>query len=581
MLNPPRLVVGIFVSRGTSTSPWTAVSSAVAAQGPTNLTAIGKGLIEAICDAQNGTNRSTNDVQLILMTDGLQNVSPMLQVDPTSHVVSLDFSSSPITACRTTGAVPLYSKHITTQTVALGTPSTVDSQLLNYISLQTAANTNMAWTPADIATGFTDTLMDALKGNTLDLNLRAEATLDPTAKTSGPMPLLLDGSVLRTTFVLGWQNQREALDLQITSPSGTTVTPTVRQDDAYWTVQSIDIPASGAAGNWSVQVVRRSFNADAVVTTNQGGTPYFLSAYSVEGKLGYRLIFSSGTPGTGDAIGLRAEVSYEGKPLTALGNGIKVQIQRPDAGLGTILFNSQVPADVLNNEPDPHDSTTPYQRKVAYLTANNNLISQITPQPLPTDYVMRDDGSGGDAVANDGTYTASFADTSKPGLYKFKVTMDWNNATTGVIHREETLQIQVQVNPDPSSSAVTVVQGSSPGQWIVNVTPKDKFGNYLGPGYANAFQVQVNGTPVTVSPTDGVQTGAYGITLNGIASGTNPVVSINVGGKQIRNAPLNKLQCPEGKKCCDPFKFPATMLLFAGVFAVGLFSLPNGRKRRG
>ena len=39
----------------------------------------------------------------------------------------------------------------------------------------------MAWVPADAMTGFTDTLMDALKGSTLSLNTRAEGTLAPSA----------------------------------------------------------------------------------------------------------------------------------------------------------------------------------------------------------------------------------------------------------------------------------------------------------------------------------------------------------------------------------------------------------------
>jgi len=54
-----------------SSDPWTPVSSAVAAQGPTNLTAIGLGLVEAICDAE----KSTNDPQLILIdADALRRV---------------------------------------------------------------------------------------------------------------------------------------------------------------------------------------------------------------------------------------------------------------------------------------------------------------------------------------------------------------------------------------------------------------------------------------------------------------------------------------------------------------------------
>ena len=374
---------GIFISRGTTANPWTPVSSAVAAQGPTNLTAIGLGLIEAICDAQNQPIGNTNDQQLILMTDGEQNVPPLLQPDPPvgETPITLDFSAT--TACPAATAVPFYSKFIPIQTVALGTPGTVDTQLLNAISTQTAGNANMAWAPEYIATGFTDTLMNALKGNTLDLNTRVQGTLAATDTASAAIPVLLDGSIKRTTMVLGWENQNSGLDLQITSPGGTIVQPSASQYTPFWTVQSVDLPASGPAGNWSVKVVRRT-TPDAARGGQPVSAPYFLSIYSVEGRLGYKLTFSSLSPGTGSAIGLKVEVNYNGTPLTGLGNAIKVQIERPNNGLGTVLNNTSVPAGVLTTEPTPHDVTTPYQRKVAYLSGNSGLNGTVAPQPIPT-----------------------------------------------------------------------------------------------------------------------------------------------------------------------------------------------------
>jgi hypothetical protein len=538
---------GIFISRGTSASPWTLVSNAVAAQGPTNLTAIGLGLTEAICDAKQEPAGNTNDQQLILMTDGEQNVAPLLQPDPpvAGMATVLDFAAT--STCPAATAVPLSSKLTPIQTVALGTPGTVDTSLLNAISTQTAGNTNMAWTPTDIATGFTDTLMDALKGNTLDLNTRVEGTLAATASSSAAIPLLLDGSVRRTTMVLGWQNQSNGLDLQITSPSGTIITPAARQYTPFWTVQSIDLPASGPAGAWSVQVVR-SAKGDPVRGTQAVSAPYFLSIYSVEGKLGYKLKFTSLSPGTGNPIGLDAEVSYNGTPLTGLGNAIKVQIERPNAGLGTALYNSNVPASVLTSEPDPHDITTPYQRKVAYLTSNNGLIGTIAPQPIPTQYALVDDGKtsqDGDISANDGTYSALFADTTSPGLYKFHVTMEWDNPTTGKIHREETLQVQVAVTPDPTASIVSVTQGSIAGSWSMTVTPKDKYGNYLGPGFSPSFNVAVNGGGSVSGPlVDTLQTGSYVINLVGVPANTDPTVTITVGGTTILNCKL--MSCTSG-----------------------------------
>ena len=154
-----------------------------------------------------------------------------------------------------------------------------------------------------------------------------------------------------------------------------------------------------------------------------------------------------------------------------------------------------------------------------------------------------DDGNtstDGDVKLNDGTYSALFADTSKPGLYKFHVTMDWDNPTTGRIHREETLQTQVGVTPDPTASVVTVAQGTTAGNWSMVVTPIDKFGNYLGPGYAPTIQVGVAGGGSVSGPlADPLQTGSYGINLAGVLANTDPTITIVAGGVTIRDCKLS------------------------------------------
>jgi len=125
-------------------------------------------------------------------------------------------------------------------------------------------------------------------------------------------------------------------------------------------------------------------------------------------------------------------------------------------------------------------------------------------------------------------------------LYRFKVTMDWDVPTTGKIHRVETLERQVKVNADPNSSDVAVSPGANPGEWLINVTPIDRFGNYTGPGFADHFSVDVvGGGSVSGSPSDTKQTGAYVIKLVGVPTGTDPVVTIKVDGRVVANGKLS------------------------------------------
>ena len=143
---------------------------------------------------------------------------------------------------------------------------------------------------------------------------------------------------------------------------------------------------------------------------------------------------------------------------------------------------------------------------------------------------------------DDGIYTAKITDTSMPGLYKLTVTLDWDVPLTGKIHRVETLQREVKVNVDPGKSVVAVSKSADPGKWVVKVEPVDKFGNYMGPGFTNSFKVQVNGGgSVLGAPADLRQLGAYDITLVGVPTGVDPVVSISVDGHEIRNCKLTAL----------------------------------------
>jgi hypothetical protein len=583
-----------FVARGSGIANWDTLKTTQV----TNLTSdgstgMGPGIQVAIDGWFNHANANTDfdDAAIVLMTDGLQNIPPppVKKCAGTQNEALLNLGCGAASPTCTdpddagTHLSELFQCGIPMETLSLG--PTADSTLMDTIAQQTAGKSVTAVTTFGMETGLADSLVEILKGGTESLLFRAEDTLISGGGGAQLRSTLLDGSVERAIFVLGWQGIRTdgILDLEIYAPGCTPTTckpvpPVIRADGPTWTVQSVDIPKSGAVGNWSVRVVQRQLLSAVVVGNN--GVPYHLSGYSIEGRLSYRISVAGVGQGTGDSIGLEAQLSYDGKPLTGIGSAIKVHVERPDTGEGTYLHDTPVSNDVLNSEPDPNDTTTPFERKILYLAKNGNLKSVIQPKPLPTEYSMLDNGDAqnADHKANDGIYSAKLADTSRPGLYRFTVTMDWTNGTTGQIHRVETIERVVKVNPTPAGSEITVTKGTNPGEWLVGVTPRDSFGNYVGPGFTSDFQVQVSGGgSVTGAPLDAQQTGAYGVKLTGVPPGANPKVTISVGGKQIRSAPLSKLHCNPSKGCCRP-SLPAAIFLFAGVFALGFVWAPSRRK---
>jgi hypothetical protein len=512
---------------------------------PGGSTAMGKGLKKGILswEAENsavacvdGTAPAignSSDATVVLMTDGEQNVAPFIVDD--AGEMKLDFGS---------GNTRLRDRGIPILSIALRPPGDPTATLLDKVSTQTAGAPlpQGDFDAAGIAMAFAQGLVESLKGNTLSVLSQQKNSLPAQAMVSSQTPVFLDGSVRRAVFVLGWEGDRNvnALDLQIIKPGGppspTTgiipVAPVVRYDGKFWTVQAVDIPQTGPTGDWNVRVIRKG------QSITQDATPYHLSAYAYEERLSYRINFPPRQPGTGEPIVLNVEVGYDGKPLAGLGDALKVRIARPGEGFGTLMFNNKVSGDVLGTElPGAQgDSTTELQRKIEHLSKTTDLLKQVKPTPLPNVFTLRDSGSAadGDARAGDGVYSASFSDTTKPGLYRFNVALEWNDPRTGIIRRLENVERHVKVTPDASASVVEMAVDRTTGDYLVRVVPKDKFGNFYGPGLQHLIDVKANGRKASV-PADPQQTGEYVVRLSLIDPTQNPdsEVTVTVDGKVI------------------------------------------------
>ena len=142
---------------------------------------------------------------------------------------------------------------------------------------------------------------------------------------------------------------------------------------------------------------------------------------------------------------MRANVSYDGKPLAGLpADAIRVRIQRPGEGLGTILHDTQVADSSTGPTTTPAgDIQIPYDRKLAALGAG--LLNRVLPKDVAT-ISLQDQKNG--------VYSGTFADTSTPGTYGFEIVLDWDDARTGHVRREERLEHHVKVKPDAGRTEI-------------------------------------------------------------------------------------------------------------------------------
>lgn len=480
-----------------------------------NMTALGPGI-------NLGTSNWTtdmgvkNDPVMVIMTDGMQNQDP--EVTP-------DFKLSPNLM---DPAVALTSYGMPMHTIAFGTPATTEHELLDGIAQQTAGLSRISADDFGTSDDFADALVDALKGNTISLAHRERGTL---AGTVGPLvPVVVDQSVKRAVFSLEWRAPfTNALELQVfppgmtPSPTSLGATPTSRLDAAHSTVVGFDI-GPHPIGTWQIRVARRQTTADG----GRGNVPFNLSIHLVDSRLSYTTAFADIRQGTGDRMDVRAEIAYDGLPLTDLpANAVTVRIYRPGESIGNILHDTQVPDDVLNGPSGPTgpDPTTPYQRKVNHLTENGELVEQVMPVSAATISLTE---------TADGVYTGSFADTSEAGVYTFDVVLDWTTAQTGRVHRAERLQRDVPVKPNEESTQIQATDIGD-GVWQVRVTPRDRFGNYVGPGHGHFVTgtLQGPGTLASGEPADRNQTGDYVFTISDVPAGVTPDLTVKYDGVSV------------------------------------------------
>jgi hypothetical protein len=529
-------------SSGVSPHPWEAIKSAIDSRMAGGSTALGGGVANAFLKARqshrcevSGTVCTTDadcsgdtcqptDTTIVLMTDGIQNQAPEVQL--ISGDASLAIGADPVVALKTL-CTPILA-------VGIGDSQTVEAELLDKIMGQTAgphADTQARIIQASSTdTGFVDSMVQALKGNTMSTALQKEADAT-TAGTS--YTVNIDGTVKFAIFRLAWLSGAGA-SLQIKRPDGTVVEPRAVGGPGYF-IARVDLPDQGPPGAWTVNVLGRvDVNVAARTTTTM--SHYRLGAYLEESQVAFNLSMPGKIHPAGQPLVVNALVGVSGVPQNQITGNLAVQVERPKTALGTLLHNTKATGQppVL----DPDQLSSPYETKLETLLQDSNFVAQIGTRA----------GEGLTfTTPGNGKYSLSLSDTKTPGTYRFQVAIDLKTPM-GNIHREETIETRVEVLSAPSNTDVTVNFDRASGQYLAVMLPRDALGNFKGPGYDNQVGVKVDGKPFAATVNDALADGTYSIALPGIPENANPQVSISIAGAEVRNDTLQNLV--KGRKPC-------------------------------
>ncbi|MGZ5443130.1 MAG: vWA domain-containing protein [Thermoanaerobaculia bacterium] len=500
--DPP---ASFFVRRGDAIpGAWQAVLDNIDTLTPGSATSIGGGVNEAM---KQWRADPVNDLTLIVATDGMQNTPPLILPVGVGFLGLIPVSGLP---------EELRKRFIPIQTIGFGEPAAVDETLLRNVALETAGRSFIGVNAATVFDTFALTLVSILKGNTASLGLRQSGTLTAGAPNA-LHPVIVDRSVQRLVASVQWApGLNGALDLEVfppgVTPSQGAATPTSSERTAHAVIQSFDKPD---VGTWQVRVQGSKSEIDPNTSL-----PYTLNGFFLERHLDYQVTTEPLRLRTGEPIHLRAEVSYGGKPLTRLPAGaIRVRVQRPAEGLGSILRATKTPTKATTNRGDVQ---SPLQQKIDVVSRKK--MDRTRPRDGET-ITLVEQGRG--------VYTGTFERITTPGSYGFEVLLDWDDSRTGRVRRTDRLEQYVGVKPDPARTLVSMKRGAD-RTLSISVTPRDAFGNYLGPGHASLISAEVSGGGSLVAgpPIDRDLKGTYVFTMTDVTSKA-PRVVIKVDGVTV------------------------------------------------
>jgi hypothetical protein len=157
---------------------------------------------------------------------------------------------------------------------------------------------------------------------------------------------------------------------------------------------------------------------------------------------------------------------------------------------------------------------------------------------------LRDDGTNGDAVANDGIYTLRFTDTEHEGSYIFRFNAQGKTPDGDEFTRTDLLAEYARVEVDPGTTTTGSRTVQQDGRQIVKeyyAIPLDRFGRHLGPGYLDQVQFLQLGFGQWLSPVVDYNNGIYSRLLRYDATQGEPIISTVIQDKPIQ---ISKLPLP-------------------------------------
>lgn len=390
---------------------------------------------------------------VIVLTDGKENASPAMD-DPA--VVSA-----------------LAAAGIDGYVLGIGDSTQIDSDKLDSLS------DILNHYPASLATDLTNFevekfFLQAL-AETQGLEFSTDPGYDIVVGTSDERAVPVALGTQRASFIVVWNSTAVRLPFSLRDPEGNPVTPDTVHENELYRVATVRWPQPG---NWTLTV---SAEPDASTSTS-AIVRYSVMALEKNSTIASSFRVVRARHFTGEPMLLEANLAASGVYLR--GADVTVEATVPDVGFGHFLATRDVSPRTTYSPPEKDVKLSPLDRRLNLLAAQ-----KLRPATKKVVVALNDEGRNGDAVADDGRYSARFDDTASDGIYKFRfLVRDKLGPRELVMSREQTRSIVVSPKVSVKTSAVQVIKreyraATGSTHYRLSVVPKDSAGNRLGAGY--------------------------------------------------------------------------------------------------
>ena len=499
-------------------------------QSPDDSTAMGGALQQAIEALKGFPDAPIRRV--ILFTDGMQNLNPMVQTtvdaqgmsqlvindEPGRQSSGVSPTNPPTVLNRSIGltvtpGVPPTAPGIAIDTIGIGA-GTAFVGLLRDIADQTGGRSWPTSDPAvDLRRFFIEQLINALKGFSPQLVAYRRGAIAPGGSTEA---FAIEDGVRKLVLKVSWK-PGDSIDFSV-AKDGVDVTSAGRfVNGEFYKIFVIDLPAKSgptARGNWQVRI------------KGQATTPYEAAAIIDGGSISYDAMFVAKRPRVGVPLDLVVRLTADGKPIRRSPK-VTVTLTSPRLAVGDIIATIH-PKELKAFEP----GITSAEAQMLSLTQDPKRWAALKPRRKTI--VLK--------ATDKGDFRTQFL-PKIPGIYTAFVTIEGEDARIGQFSRTLTVTEVVQFTAAKLKDRdVSVGQTAAGGGWryvSLVLSPRDAYGHRMGPGLSSAISLKLSAGR-RVGGTHDLGDGRYMLVV-AVAPGDDPKITLEVNGGALFTGRLSQL----------------------------------------